>query len=396
MIRQTFRIYPNKEQEKILVQWLGCGRFIWNHFLTENRIKYETEKKFIFKFDINKQITHLKKQDEYSWLKDAPSQILQQKSADLDTALKGTFRQKKGFPKYKSRSTDTSGICFPQSVSIENGRLHLPKMKSGIRIKQHREFLGTPGSCTIYRRPCGHWYASFVVKGFEIPEQITDVDYNRVVGLDLGIKDFLVSSDGEIVKNERFLQKKLKKLKRAQRRLSRKQKGSNNRNKQRLRVARIHEKIKNSRKDFALKTASSIAKNWDIIAIESLDVKSMMQYRQFSRHIGDVGWSMFATALKWQCEKKGKHLVQIGRYEPSTKTCSSCGHVQDMPLNVRTYDCDNCDLVLDRDLNAAINIKNLGIHKINTAGTAEIHARGDMSRSHDHSAREAARAIAQQ
>ena len=358
--------------------------------------EYEAEKKFIFKFDINKQITYLKKQDEYSWLKDAPSQVLQQKSADLDSALKGSFRHNRGFPKYKSRSTDTSGICFPQSVSIENGRLHLPKMKSGIRIKQHREFLGTPGSCTIYRRPCGHWYASFIVKGYEIPNKTTDVDYEEVVGLDLGIKDFLVTSDAEIIKNERFLQKKLKKLKRVQRRLSRKQKGSNNRNKQRLRVARIHEKIKNSRKDFTNKIASSIAKNYDLVCIEDLNVKGMMQNRQLSRHIGDVGWSMFASALDWQITKNGKNLVKIGRFEPGTKTCSSCGHVQDIPLNVRTYDCDNCDLVLDRDLNAAINIKHMGIEKYNTAGTAEINACGDMRRSRDHSAQEAARAVAQQ
>lgn len=396
MIRQTFRIYPSSEQEQLLVQWLGCGRFIWNYFLTENRIKYEAEKKFIFKFDINKQITDLKKRDDYSWLKDAPSQILQQKSADLDTALKGVFRQKKGFPKYKSRSTDMSGICFPQSVSIESGRLYLPKMKSGIQIKQHRDFLGTPGSCTIYRRPCGHWYASFVVKGYEIPDKPTSVDYDRVVGLDLGIKDFLVTSDAEIIKNERFLQKKLKKLKRAQQRLSRKQKGSNNRNKQRLRVARIHEKIKNSRKDFANKAAGSIAKNYDLAIIEDLNVAGMIQNRELAKHIADVGWSIFTTVLKWQTEKRGKHLIQIGRFEPSTKTCSSCGHKQDMPLNVRTYDCSNCDLVLDRDLNAAINIKHLGIDKIDTAGTAEINARGDMRRSLDHSAREAARSVDQQ
>lgn len=276
-------------------------------------------------------------------------------------------------------------------------------MKSGIKITQHRDFLGAAGSCTIYRRPCGHWYASFIVKGYEIPDKPEHVDYEKVVGLDLGIKNFVMTSDGEIYKNEKYLKKELRKLKRAQKRLSRKKKGSNNRNKQRIRVARIHEKVKNSRNNYVNQTASSIAKNWDLICIENLDVKAMAQHKYVSDLIPDVGLGMFVNALKWQAEKRGKHLIQIGRYDPSTKTCSNCGHIQDMPLGVETYDCGNCDLVMDRDLNAALNIRAMGLNKIegigcqspnDRVGTTQINASGDMSRSLDHSAQEAARAEA--
>ena len=357
-IRQTFRIYPNKEQQQTLIQWIGQGRFVWNKMLEMNIETYKEKKEFVFAYDMHKRLPDLK--SEFEWLKECPSQVLQQKCQDLGTAL--SFKKNnRGFPKFKSKATDTSGIRFPQSVKLEGNRVKVPKIKSGIKIKLHQEILGKRGAATVYKNRADQWFISFVVEIADV-EPLKEI--KNIVGIDLGLKEFLISSDGEVVKNPRFLRKSEKKLKREQRRLSRKQKGSNNRNKARLKVAKVHNHIKNQRKDFINKTASSIAKNYDLVLMEDLNVKGMIQNHKLAKSISDVSWSMFVNTLEWQCKKRGKYLQKIGRFYPSSKTCNSCGHKKtDLGLDERVYNCSNCRTSIDRDLNAALNIRDEGLRE---------------------------------
>lgn len=222
---------------------------------------------------MNNLLPSLKK--EYPWLKEVPSQALQMKCQDLDYALKGSFRLKRGFPKYKGKFTDTSGVSFPQSCRFRDNKLILPKIKEGIKVVIDTPLKGTMKSCTIYRNKANQWFVSCVV---ELPDNyfpVAKTEIHSVVGIDVGLKEFLISSDGEVIRNPRFLKKKLHQLKKQQRKLSRKKKGSNNKNKQRLRLAKIHNKISNQRRDFIKKTANSIAKNHDLICIEDLNISGM-------------------------------------------------------------------------------------------------------------------------
>lgn len=367
-IRQTFRIYPNKKQELVLKQWTGQARFVWNNMLSLNQKTYEETKKFVFAYDMSNKLPELKK--EFEWLKECPSQVLQQKCQDLGTAL--SFKKNgRGFPKFKSKHRDTSGIRFPQGIKIEGNRIKLPKIKSGIKIKLHQEFHGKRGACTIYKNRAEQWFASFVV---EIADVTPNTNATKVVGIDVGLKDFAITSDGEIVKNPKFLRKSEKKLKAAQRKLSRKTKGSNNRNNARLKVARIHNKIKNQRKDFINQLSSSIAKNYDLVVMENINVVGLMKNHCLAKSIADASWSIFTDAIRWQCLKRGKQFHQVGMFFPSSKTCSSCGEKKtDLTLSDRMYKCDNCGFEIDRDVNAALNLKNQGIKEY-TVGTTEIDA----------------------
>lgn len=379
-IRQNFRIYPTFKQIETLNQWLGQGRFVWNYMLSKNIERYENEKKFIFAYDMNNLLPDLKKQTETSFLKEIPSQCLQQKCADLDTAIKNKFKHKRGFPRFKSKRTDESGIRFP-SVKIEGKKLIIPKMKNGIRIVLHRDIIGTIGSTTISKDKTGAFYASILVKVDDsfLPSKTPIIE--TMVGVDVGLKEFAITSDGEFFGNPKFLRRMEPKIKKAARRHSKKTKGSKNKEKTRIKLARLHKKVSNQRKDFINKAAHSIVKSNDLIVIEDLSSNNMMKNHSLAKSIADVSWFQFKCALEWQSVKRGKHLVKIGRFFPSSKTCSCCGHKQDMPLDVRTFVCESCGFTLDRDINASMNILNEGIRlfKQNTAGTAEIHACGDMN-----------------
>lgn len=391
VINYKFRIYPNREQEQKLNQFLGSARWLWNYFLAMNIEQYKETKKFIFSGEMQSKLPEMKKTEELEWLKEAPSQMAQQKLQDLDLALKNCFRHGRGFPKFKSKRTDCSGIRFPQGWNIKENKLSIPKVK-GIKIKVHREILGKPTLLTVKKTRTGKWFVSICSKVENLlaaPKEI-----QNIVGIDVGIKHFAITSDGGVFDNQRFLKKKLKKLKHKQRSLSRKKKGSNNRNKARKTVALIHEKITNQRQDFIKKTANVIAKQNDLICIEDLNVSGMVKNRKLSQAISDVSWSMFFDCLKWQCLKHGSQLQVIDRFFASSKTCSNCGHKKEkLSLNERTYECESCEIVIDRDLNAAINIAKQGIliynkNIKNTVGTTEINACRDMMNSNS-SAQEA-------
>jgi len=367
-----YRIYPSKIQEHILAGWLGQTRFIWNLFLEQNIKRYEKEKKFIFKFDLNNQLPELKKQ--YDWI-DAPAQTLQQIGFQLDSALRNCYKRKMGFPKFKRKGKE-SGIQIPQQrdqIKSHNENIKIPKI-GNIRWRYHRETLGNLKSITI-TRDVDQWYISCLC---DVNEEIDqkEIMEETSIGIDLGLKYFAVMSNGEIIDNPKFLFKSEKQLKKEQRKLARKKKGSANRNKQRIKCAKRYRKIRFQLKNFLHQVSHAIAKMNSCVFVEDLAVKNMMKNHKLARSISQVGWSQFITYLTYKMNWSNGELIKIGRFDPSSQLCSSCGNQQKMPLSIRTYDCPSCGISLDRDLNAARNILQLGLTR---AGIARSHACGDTS-----------------
>lgn len=351
-LRYKYRIYPTKAQAIELKRNIDACRFVWNKLLEMNMNSYGVTKQFVFQYGMNSHILRLKKNHE--WLTTATALSLQVVSMQLNQALKNCFRDKFGFPKFKSKS-NIGTVSFPQNVKVEGNKVRIPKI-GNIKIKLSRclpEFTGT----TIIHDN-NKWYASFVV---EIKEK-EPIKPTNVVGIDLGLKSFAITSDGEVFDNKKFLDKKLKKLRRYQRKFSRRKKGSNNRNKQRLKVRLLHEKIANSRKDHLHKISNQITNEYDLICLEDLNIKGMMKLRSLSKAIAQQGWATFVNFLRYKSQLKGKQVIQIGRFMASSKTCSSCGQIHQLTLADREINC-SCGLSIDRDANAAINIRNWGKQK---------------------------------
>ena len=344
-----YRLYPNKEQIIVLNKHFGCMRFVYNHFLAmrkEQKLNYRKTQ------DI---LVSMKKDEKYSWLKEVNSQSLLCSLQNLDKAYVKFFREKKGYPKFKSRHNNNHSFSIPQHISLEDSCLFIPKLDSGIKVKLHRQIpeKGKIKTSTISRTPTGKYFVSILV---ELPDGIKQQN-NKVVGLDLGIKHLVITSDGKKYDNPKYYEQGLNKLKYEQRQLSKKNKGSNQRRKQRLLVSRIHEKIKNQRNDILHKISSEIANENQIIITESLRVKNMLQNRHLSKAISDTGWGTFVNYLNY----KSSDFVQISTWFPSSKTCSCCGFInRNLTLGDRTWICPECKTKHDRDINAAINIKNCG------------------------------------
>lgn len=387
-----YRIYPNKEQQVFLAKHFGACRYIYNWGL-DNKIKhYETTKKSINWIALNNQLPDLKK--ELPWLSEIGSQSLQMEMRNLDTAYKNFFRAKKGFPKFKKKSNQQS-FQIPdnggKNYSIEGNKLYIPKLKSGIKIKQHRSFDGVMKMLTISKNPSGQYFATILVETTDDIIQPQPINESTTVGIDLGLKEFLITSNGDKIDNPKFYKNTQKKLAKEQKKLSRKEKGSNNRNKQRVKVAKVHQKIVNQRSDFQHKISSKLVSENQTICLEDLNVSGMMKNRKLSKAIADVSWSSFTNMLNYKAHWYGVNLITIGRFEPSSKMCNECGALnQELTLKDREWTCD-CGATHDRDINASINIKNFGLVKsdypllkLNTVGSTEINAcqiRAEVTRS---------------
>jgi putative transposase len=363
-IRQNYRIYPSKDQVNFLNQDMGNQRFVWNYFIAKSIERYELEKKFYFYNESAALLKPLK--EEFPFLKLGGSQCIQQTLRQLDVALKGCFKSannKKGFPKFKFRSY-TGSICYPQSVKIIDGKLDLPKFKELICINGK----GLPedfNSVTITRSASGKFFASFVVP-FSIPDKVEITKDSTSVGIDLNSRHIVVLSNGQAVVNPKHLLKKEKKLKKYQKQFSRKVKGSKNKEKARLKLAKLHEKVANARKDFIDQLTTQIVNSFDIISIEDLNVKGMQRWN--GRMVQSAPFGMIRSKLEWKAKREGKHLVVIGRYIPSSKACSDCGQLHNLGLKDRHFSCD-CGLELHRDHNAAINILNVGLSDLGVGTT---------------------------
>ena len=346
--------------------------------LAKNIEKYKVEKKFNFQFAMNKLVTELRSSEATKWLSAINSQVLQQKNRDLDTALHRNIDKVSGFPKFKQKSSNNDSFRVPQHFKISDKGIKLPKIDGWIKWKQHRKIQGKAKSITI-KQDGEHWVAVVLC---EVPDTIQRTAFveSEIVGLDVGLTDFIVTDTGTKVVNPKHLKHSEKLLKSKQRSLSKKCKGSSNRNKARAQVAKLHRHVRNQRKDFQWKLASSITKNYAVVAMEDLNIKGMVKNHKLARAISGAGWYGFKIKLTHKLQESGGTIVNVNPRNTS-KTCSECGclHEGKMELSIRSWACLDCGAVHDRDINAARNIKRIAMNEINRVGTTQIYACGDIS-----------------
>ena len=349
-----YRLFPTKEQSILLNKHIGASRFVYNLALECKQMAWAGSKVNLSCFALHSQLKDLK--NECEWLKEINSQSLQQSITNLDKAYTTFFKGQNSFPKFKKKSNSGS-FNVPQNVLLENGKLVIPKFKKGIDIVLHRPIKGTIRQATISRTPTGKYFVSILCETGEAIKPKAKIKENTSVGIDLGIKSFLVTSEAEVFDNPKFLKSKISKLKYVQRKFS---ENKGKRTKQKL--AKLHEKVANQRKDFLHKVSTELIKNHDSICIEDLNIKGMLQNHKLAQAITDVSWSSFVTMLEYKAEWYGKNILKIGRFEPSSKLCSCCGNInKDLTLQDREWTCSNCNTLLDRDVNASINIKNFAL-----------------------------------
>ena len=351
-----YRLYPNQIQQQMLEEHFGCVRFLYNYMLSHKISVYQKDKTSLNYYKTATLLKELKQTEEFSWLNNVNSQSLQSSLRNLDTAYQRFFRTKKGFPKFKSKKYKKS-FQVPQHVKFENNMLSIPKIKN-IKIVAHRAIPKDANikTITISKTPTGKYFAAVLIEDHkELPKK---PKVSNVLGLDFGLTHLAITSDGNKIANPRCLNKSLERLKLLQQRLSSKQKGSKNRNKARLKVAKLHEKIANQRNDYLHKLSRRLCESQaDTIAIEDLSILKMMQNGNLAKSISDVAWHELRRQLEYKCDWHGKNLIVIDKYFPSTKTCSACGAVnENLTLKNRIWNCQSCKATHDRDINAAINI----------------------------------------
>ncbi len=372
-----FRIYPTAEQQTYFASAFGCCRWFWNYSLNLCQQTYKDTGKGLSRSAIQGLLPNLKK--EYPWLTNAYSQSLQVVALNLSTAYKNFFDKRGGFPSFKSKHGRQS-ISYPQNVKVGDSFIKLPIIGE-VHCRIHRTLNGTVKTVTISKNTDGKYYASILVDdGSHTPEANTEGGRverpDQAVGLDVGLIDFVVTSDGSKYANPKHLKKHSRNLKRKQQKLSRKQKGSNTRHKAKRLVARVHSRIKRVREDFLHKLSRKIVNENQVIAVENLNVKGMVRNHCLAKAISDAGWGMFGTMLKYKAEKLGKIYIEIDRFFPSSKTCNNCLHkVSEMPLNVRHWDCPKCHSRNDRDINAAKNIRDEALRIIALGTSASANGR---------------------
>ena len=356
------RLYPTKNQIEIIEKHFGCCRYVYNRLLAESIELYEKEKKSLSEFDMNHLITIWRHEKTTKWLSEVSSEALQKSAKNLAQAYKNFFRRIKnhenpGFPKFKlkknSKQNYTLGKVSKSEFKHDDKGIKLAKLQS-VRFRGHLP-QGDIVRVTISKSPSGRYYLSACYRNVEV-EQFEKAD--KDVGIDLGIKDFAIFSDGTKIENPKYFTNIQKKLARSQRKLSRKTRGSKNKEKQRIKVARIHEKIANQRKDFLQKLSTKIIKNYDIVCLEDLQVNGMIKNHKLAKLISDVSWSAFVIMLKYKAEWYDKKIIQIDKFYPSSQICSCCGfkNPKIKDLSIRQWICPNCGEIHDRDINAAKNI----------------------------------------
>jgi putative transposase len=354
-----YRISPTNEQKLLLDKHFGCVRFVYNLALECKQMAYAGNKISLSYNELSAQLTDLKKECE--WLGEVNSQCLQMALRNLDNSFQNFFKGRASFPNFKKKSNKQS-FQLPQSVAVDfkNNCIDLPKFKEPIKAILHRKFKGDIKTVTISKTPTNKYFVSILVDNhIELPKAIKS---NNAVGIDLGIKTFAVCSDGTEYANPKHLRNAMVKLKWMQRQFSKKVKGSKRRNVWKFRIAKQHERVSNQRKDFLHKATNEITNRFDLMIIEDLNIKGMVKNHKLAGAVSDCGWNMFETMLKYKSEWKGKKVEYIGRFETSSKICSTCGIKNDtLTLAVREWTCENCNTTHDRDRNAANNILSFGL-----------------------------------
>ncbi|TVZ03946.1 transposase [Trebonia kvetii] len=357
------RAYPDPEQASVLNRTFGCVRVVWNRTLAWRQDRYRTEQASTSYAQASACLTALKATQELGWLNEVSSVPLQQAIRHQQAAFTSFFAGRARCPRYKSRSGRQAAEYTRSGFRYRDGQLLLAKMSTPLAFAWSWPDVDPasldPSTVTVSRDPCGRWYVSLAV---EVPAPAPLPAAGAVVGVDLGIKDFAVTSDGHRIANPRRLARRERSLARYQRRLARCQQGSANRAKARAKVARAHRKVRASRSDFLHRTSARLVRDHDVIVIEDLAVKNMVRNHSLAKAISDCGWATFRRMLEYKAVRGGRRLIVIDRWYPSSKTCSACGHLlPELPLSTRTWQCPSCGTRHDRDVNAAKNILAAGL-----------------------------------
>jgi putative transposase len=373
------RLYPTQEQEVLLAQHFGCARWWWNYALNKSIETYKQTGKGLSQSALNTLLPKLKKDEETLWLSKCYSQVLQAVTLNLTTAYKNFFDGRARFPRFKSKHGKQS-IQYSQNVKVVNGSVKLPGKVGTVKAKIHRDIEETIKTVTVSKDPSGKYYASILLE--TEGENLVPSSEGRVIGVDLGLKHFAVTSDGSKVSkfdNPKHQVRHEKNLKRKQQKLARKHKESNSRHKYRKVVARVYERVSNSRADCLHKLSRKLVNENQVVVVENLHVKGMVRNHNLAKAISDVGWGMFTNFLAYKLENKGGKLVEIDRWFPSSKLCSNCYHqVDEMPLEIREWTCPHCGTHHDRDGNAATNIRAEGIRMLKADGASVSAVGGEV------------------
>lgn len=357
-----YRIYPTSEQSVLLAKSFGCTRWFYNYALNLTSETYKQTGKGLSRDEIIKLLPSLKK--EYEWLAEAPSQVLQQAALNLSSAFLNFFEGRAKYPNFKKKQNRQS-IRFPQGCKLKDDTLKLPKI-GDVHCKVSRQPEGTLKSVTVSVNPSGEYLAACLYdNGKDLPEKSTE---GKAIGIDVGLTHYAVTSDGTKHGNPKYYRKYEKKLAKRQKQLSHKLKGSSNRNKARVKVAKVHAKIVRCREDFLHKLSRKLVDENQVIVVENLAVRNMVENHKLAKSISDAGWGQFCTMLKYKSEWAGKTYIEVDRFYPSSKTCNNClNRVDSLSLDIRNWQCPKCGENHDRDINAAKNIRDEGL-RILTAG----------------------------
>lgn len=355
-----YRIYPNEEQKILLAKHFGACRFIYNLALETKAAAYSSARVNLNRYDLGKQLKELK--DDCEWLREVNAQSLQSELMHLDAAYLRFFKGLSGFPKFKNRY-DRQSYQYPQRVVIRDNKLSLPKFKTGIKVALSRPFEGEIRTVTISKTTTNKYFASILAQDNKaIPDKMP-VAEETTVGVDVGLKTFATLSDGTEYENPKYFKKALKRLKILQKQASKKKKGSANRKKANFKVALLNEKIANQRKDFLHKFSNDLTIKFNTVCVENLNVEGMKRNHNLAQGISDVSWSAGLDMLKYKAEWRGKTYHEIGRFDASSKIHNKCGYLhKDLTLADRTWVCPKCGESVDRDINAALNIKQFGLN----------------------------------
>ena len=371
-----YKIKPTFKQQHQLQQAFGCARFIYNWGLDKKTKAWTNEHKSITYFELTKELTLLKQTEEYKWLKDVPNVCLQQSLRNLDNAYTQFFKAKKEFPKFKSKKHSKNCSKYIQSVcfDFENWKVRIPKC-GWVKLCKNKVFdLSTSkiGTLTVSKDKCGEYWCTIVVEDNTPQISKAKISENTSVGIDRGIKDYAILSDGTKYDNPKYYESNKRKLKVLQQKFARTKKGSNRHEVMRLKAAKQYRKISNMRNDFLHKLTTGLVRKHDTICLENLNVEGMLKNHHLAMAIQSASWGEFVRQIKYKSELFGKNVIFIGRFEPSSKTCSKCGYVKsDLKLSDREWVCPVCGEYHDRDINAAINIKRFALNPQALVGAEE-------------------------